>query len=1043
MDRSLSYGPSTPVPDDATAHHTLLAVAARTPDAPALGVGGRTVSYRELVARARAVQVLLQRQGVRPGTFVPVLARPGAAFTVAALGVLLAGAAYAAVDPRWPAERLGGVLGDLRAELVLDAAGVGAASYAVPGGARAGAGPSAVPVVRPTDGAVEPDALGAATPPGPATPSGPAGADEVPVPVEVGADSPACVFFTSGSTGRPKGVAIPHRAMIRTFLDCGYAEFGPDTVMPMVAAPYWDAGTLEVFGPLLNGGCAVEVPDGLLTPAALRRLIREDGVNTMFLTSSLVNLFLDEEPEAFTGIRLLMTGGERVSPAHAAKFLAAHPDARLVNGYGPVESMVFVSSHEVSAVDLDAADGIPVGTAIRNTVLAVADREGTLVPAGETGELLVGGDGLALGYVNRPEEDAKRFGTLELPGRGRVRTYRTGDLVRMTSEGRVSYIGRADRQFKVRGFRIEPGEVERVLGRVEGVKECFLIPLRTEGGTVTGTVCAYTAEAGHALPACELRHVSEGLLPSHLRPDRFVRLDALPLGPTGKADLRAVERLVRPAAERNPSVGDDGSPVLRAVRAILGVPALSEDDDLLAHGANSLQVLRIAARLSALLDVEFSARDVYRHSSVRGLERLARTRPGRTAPAAPADSGQLSPGERRFWIAERLAPGAPGHVAMSRVEISGRVDPERLHRALSAVVAAHPALRTTFPLHRGRPRRAESADATLPLLVRRSAAGWSGCAELTDELAAVVHDLEGGPLLAAGLLSESDDRHTLLIAAHHAVYDAHSERVLLTDLAAAWAGEALAPAPAPPAAPPASAARDRAFWQAELAGVEPLALPAPAPSMRALWTSPVDERPFPLPADTGVRLRAAALHHRTPALTLLVAAWWRALSAWTGQLDVTIGTVVAGRDPAYERTIGYLANGVPVRVSGHPGAEGTELVGLVGERLLRAFDHAALPTDEIAALAPRPKDGRMPLYQTVLALQRVGAPVRLGEAVLRPRPAPPLGPQAELVCELWEDGDELTGALHTPAGLLPPGTGALLTELFTSELHTLLTKDQT
>ncbi|MEU2245156.1 MULTISPECIES: non-ribosomal peptide synthetase [unclassified Streptomyces] len=1037
MDRSLSQGPGAPVSDDATVHRALLDVAARTPDAPALRVGDTILTYRQVVASAGAVRTELQRHGVRPGDHVPVLARPGGAFATAALGVLLAGAAYAAVDPDWPAERMSGVLDDLDARLVLDAAGIG----------RPDAVPAALPVVPlPTGPVGDDDSAGNAKPAGTHDPTEAAA---------VGADAPACVFFTSGSTGRPKGVAVPHRALVRTFLHGGYADLGPDTVMPMVAAPYWDAGALEVFGPLLNGGCAVEVPRGPLDPAALRRLVRERGVNTLWLTSSLLNLIVDEDPGAFTGLRHVMTGGERLSPAHVARFLAAHPSVRLTNGYGPVESMVFVSAHPVTPADPDAPDGIPVGTAIRDTLLAVVDTAGAPVPYGETGELLVGGGGLALGYLNRPEENARRFTVLDIPGRGPVRVYRTGDLVRMAPGGRLSYVGRADRQFKVRGFRVEPGEVERMLGRVAGVEECFLVPLHDAGGTVTGTVCAYTGATGHAPAPEELAEAARGLLAGHLRPDRFVRLDAVPLGPTGKADLRALEARVRllPTPATPATAAGDGSPALRAVRGILDAPALTPDEDLLALGAHSLQVLRIAARLSGLLDVELSALDVYRHTTIRALEELAANRPHRTARErgtsedqdASGDRGasehRLSPGEKRFWLAERLAPGAPGHVATSRIQVAGPVDTDRLEAALAAVAAAHPALRTTFPTDRGRPRRAVSPTPAPVPLVRRSADDTTETA-LTAELAAAVHDLAHGPLLAAGLLSHSAERHTLLLAVHHAVYDAHSEQVLLTDLATAWSGIAPAPAPAPPATGRATGpARD--FWRAELAGLEPLALPVPAPAMRALWAAPVTGRTIPLPAGTGPRLHAAAARHRTPALTLLLAAWWRALTTWTGRLDLVVGTVVADRDPAHERTVGYLANGIPVRIAGQPGTGGAELVDLVGERLLRALAHAAPPTDEIAALAPRPTGGRMPLYQTVLALQRVNAPVRLGDTVLRPRPAPPLGPQAELVCELWEDGEELTGALHTPEGLLPPATHALLTDLFASELDLLLTKDLT
>lgn len=1010
MDVSLSSGPVSPIPPAATAHGAVLAWAARTPDAPALRAGGRTTTYKQLAARAREVQRVLREQGVRPGGYVPVLARPGASFAVAALGVLLAGAAFAAVDPGWPAGRTAGVLEDLGAAFVLDAVGI---EWTGPG--------RAVPL--PTD-------------PCPAAPG-----------ANVGAESPACVFFTSGSTGRPKGVIVPHRALIRTMVDGGYADFGPRTVMPMLAAPYWDAGALEVFGPLLNGGCAVEAPQPLLTPSELRRLVREDGVNTLWLTSSLANLLLDEDPGAFAGVRHLLTGGERVSAPHLGTFLQTHPGARLTNGYGPVESTVFVATRDVVPADLSEPDGVPVGFPVRNTLLAVVGEDGAPVPPGRVGEVWVGGDGLALGYLNRPEEDARRFGVLDVPGLGPARVYRTGDLGRMDGSGRLSYVGRADRQFKLRGYRIEPGEVERAVAALDGVKECFLLADRTSEGTVTATVCAFTVEPGAAVTDRQVCEHSAAVLAAHLRPERFVRLDAVPLGPTGKADLRALERLLlgpERADEGHAAhmSGPGGPPALRAVREVLGRPALTAGEDFLAGGANSLQVLRIAARLSRLLGTEISARDVYRHGTVDALTRAADGRPRRSAAPTAADAPDvLSPGEKRFWIAERLAPGAPGHVAVSRVDISGAVDADRLETALAAVAAAHPALRTTFPQERGRPRRAVAAVPALPPLVRRDGHDVDG---LAVELAGRVHDLTHGPLLAAGLLSSGEGRHTLVIAVHHMLYDGHSERVLLADLAAAWSGKVPAAAPAAPTGPAPDADRHRSFWQAELAGLEPLYLPgARTVTMRGLWTSTLAGHRLVLAPGAGARLRDAAARLRRPALALLLAAWWRTLSVFSGRLDLGIGVVVANRDAAHERTLGYLANSLPVRLAAEPGTTGADLVGLAGERLLDVFEHAALPTDEIAGLVPRPADGRSPLFQNLLVYQRVNPPVRLGDALLRPRPAPPLGPQAELVCELWEDGDDLVGGLQTPEGLLPATSLGTLADLLVSELTLLLTKDLT
>ncbi|MFH8802244.1 amino acid adenylation domain-containing protein [Streptomyces sp. NPDC017936] len=1033
---SVAVGPGRPVPAGATAHEAVLRQAARSPRATALrGPGGARLTYAELVERARAVRDLLVEAGVTPRTLVPVPATAGAEFVVAALGTLLAGAAYAAVDPAWPEERLRGVVEDLGARVALDATGH-------PGAPLAGRLPASVRILRLPAPGVRPvrsaDGDRAGT----------------------GADDPACVFFTSGSTGRPKGVVLPHRAFVRTFVDGGYAGFGPGTVMPLLAAPYWDAGALETFGPLMNGGACVVPDEPLITPDGLRALVGEHGVNTLWLTSSLVNLVVDEDPDAFAGVRHLMCGGERLSPAHIAVLLERHPGLRVTNGYGPVESMVFVSTHDVRAADTADPAGIPVGRPVRGTVLAVLDPATRRpVDRGTEGELWVAGDGLALGYLDRPEEDARRFARVQLPGTGTARAYATGDRVRMDDEGRLSYVGRADRQFKIRGHRVEPGEVERRVAALPGVRHAFLVPLRDAHATVTGTVCAYASEDGTPLPEDTLRRAAAAALPAYLRPERFLHLHPVPLGPTGKADLRAVEAWVEErTADAEPSAGHDdppATPALREVRAVLDRPALGAGTDLLTAGAGSLHVLRIAARLSRLLGARLSARDVYDHPTVSALEALATRRraartpdPGADAPADPP-SDELSPGERRFWLASRLAPGAPGHIAVSRISLTGGLDTGRLRHALTAVAAAHPALRTAFPRRDGRPRRTVAAVPAPPPLLTAAAPApdWDRTpvpapaeSALTRELTALVQDLDTGPLLAAGVLTAGPDRHLLLLAVHHIVYDGRSEEVLVADLAAAYDGRAPAPAPAPPAGGERPGAEEaRAFWRGRLDGLTAPGWPGGAVlAMRELWTRPLVAHHLDLGARTTSALRASAARARHPVLVPLLAAWWRALAKVTGQGDLAIGTIVEDRAPAHERTVGYFANGLPVRVAADPALPAPELLALVRERLLEVLAHTALGTDEVAALAPRPPAGRAPLYQNLLVLQRVAAPAGAGALRLTPLPAPALGPQAELCCELWDDGHTFTGALTAPEGLLDPASLAETAALFTTGLTDLL-----
>lgn len=488
------------------------------------------------------------------------------------------------------------------------------------------------------------------------------------------------------------------------------------------------------------------------------------------------------------------------------------------------------------------------------------------------------------------------------------------------------------------------------------------------------------------------------------------------------------------------------STVLREVRAILGEPGLTPGTDLLLGGASSLHMLRIAARLGRLLGVRLSVREVYENPTVRALEALAARAPAQqAAPAPTAPPSELSPGERRFWLAGRLVPDAPGHVAISRIEITGALDPERLARALAAVVDAHPALRTTFPRRAGRPRRSvsEPGVAAPPLVL---AQGRVDEGELTRELVARVQDLEGGPLFAAGLLGGCGgggrgrgvgaEAHLLLVAVHHIVYDGRSEEVLVGDLAAAYEGRAVDPAPAPPSGGAPLDGAEQAYWRTELAGLPAARWPAGGRDvqMRELWTRPLVSRHVGLSAEQTDGLREFAARARYPVLVPLLAAWWRALAKVTGQDDLAIGTIVDTRDAAHERTVGYLANGLPVRIAADPALDPGELLRLVGDRLLDVLAHSAPGTDELAALAPRPAGGRTPLYQNLLVLQRVARPAEGGGARFVPLAAPALGPQAELCCELWDDGTAFTGAVHAPEGLFDPAALAEITALFRAEL---------
>ncbi|MGW8358872.1 amino acid adenylation domain-containing protein [Streptomyces wedmorensis] len=416
------------------------------PDAIALVSGTERVSYRRLDDVADAYARELVDLGVAPGHVVPVVLPRSHSLVAVLLAILKCGAAYAALDHRWPAERIAMVTGTLDTPVVItETPGPGCWS----------------PGTRRPDEATR---LGGS-----------------PVETAVPHTAPAAVFFTSGTTGTPKGVVSPHQATTRLFVRDGFADFGPGRVMPQAAPASWDAFSLELWGMLTTGGTSVIVESDYFFPNDLQELIKDEGVDTLWLTSSLFNLFVDENVGCFSGLAQVLTGGERLSAAHARAFLATHPGMTLINGYGPVESCVFVTTHTVSREDCDHPDGVPVGRPVPSTTVHILDGITPLQP-GSAGEICVAGTGLADGYLNNDRATAVGFVTVDIAGKP-SRLYRTGDRGVLGEDGLLHFLGRADRQVKIAGHRIEPAEVEAVARSLPGVGDCAVIPVpKPDGG---------------------------------------------------------------------------------------------------------------------------------------------------------------------------------------------------------------------------------------------------------------------------------------------------------------------------------------------------------------------------------------------------------------------------------------------------------------------------------------------------------------------------------------------------------------------------------
>ncbi|HYX25229.1 MAG TPA: amino acid adenylation domain-containing protein, partial [Thermoanaerobaculia bacterium] len=546
-------------PREATIHGLFAAQAARTPDAVAVVLEDEALTYAELAARAGRIASRLLRLGVAPETRIAVMGERSLDLVAALLGILQAGCAYLPLDPENPPERQALLLADAGAVLL------------------------------PQEGEGE----GGAVPPPPVSP-----------------DQLAYVTYTSGSTGTPKGVAVTHRNVVRLVRGSGFAAMGPEETFLQLAPLAFDASTLEVWAPLLNGGRLVLFPGRRASLDEIGEAIARHGVTTLWLTAGLFHQIVDERPAALRPLRQLLAGGDVLSPAHVRRALETLPGLTLINGYGPTENTTFTACHVLTAGDSPTWT-VPLGRPIGGTRVHVLDAGLRPVPEGVWGELCAGGDGIARGYLGRPELTAERFVPDPLAPEPGDRLYRTGDLARWRG-GVLEFLGRRDGQVKVRGHRVELGEVEAALAGHPAVREAVVL-LREDR-----LVAWVTAAAAKPDPA-ELRRHLAIRLPDPMIPSAFVVLDRFPLTPNGKLDRRAL-----PAPERaETGYAPPETPVEELLTAtcaeVLGRERVGVRDNFFDLGGHSLLATQLVARLRERHGLDVPLQMVFDAADLRDL----------------------------------------------------------------------------------------------------------------------------------------------------------------------------------------------------------------------------------------------------------------------------------------------------------------------------------------------------------------------------------------------------------------------------------------
>ena len=952
------------------------AQAGATPDEVAVVFDDRSLTYSELNARANQVACYLQRRGVRPETPVGVCLGRSAEMIIALLGVLKAGGAYVPIDPGYPAERVAFMLEDSRVRVLLTETRL----------------LGTLPALQ-----VEMVCLDDWTQFAGESSSNPASA--------VTPENLAYVIYTSGSTGRPKGVEVSHRTVVHLFAATrDKLGFRTGDIWTVVHSSAFDFSVWEIWGCLLQGGRLVIVPlEVMQSPADLFELLCRESVTVLNQTPSALRQLLEarrqKTREQDWSVRLIVCGGDALDHELAAELVQL--DIPVWNFYGPTENTVWTTCTLLEGAEHTAAASLQsIGRPIADMQVYLLNDYSQPVPIGIPGELFIGGNGLARGYLNQPELTAEKFVpdsfSLE-PGR---RLYRTGDLARYRSDGKIEFLGRLDHQVKLRGFRVELGEIETVLSQHPNVEQA-VVTIREDRPGDKRLVAYITAEVG--MPSeNEVRKFLRQSLPDYMVPAAFVLLDAMPLTTNKKVDRQALpppdysgSGVVNPFAEPQDPVED----LLANIWArILGLENIGVHDNFFERGGHSLLATQVISRIREAFHVDLPLRALFESPTIASLaeklEAVIQAHEGLQAPPlVPVGRDRklpLSFAQQRLWFLDQLEPGNSFYNISRAVQLRGSLNLVALSAALNEIVSRHESLRTLFGTD-GDPFQSIAAPQTGSLrLIDLTAVSETERQTEAKKVAAEEirkpFDLSRDPLLRAGLIRFDSDDHLLVLTLHHIAADGWSLAVLfreLTVLYEAFANEKRSPLSPLPIQYADFAIWQRewlqgevldrllAYWKTQLAGAQ-LVLELPADKPRPVVQSfrGAHQR-LVIPADLNNNLKQLSRNEGVSLFMTCLAAFQLLLWRYTGHEDFIVGTDVANRNRVEtEGLIGFFTNLLPLRtrISGNPAF--TELLRRVRETTLEAYAHEDLPFDKLVEALRPPRDAsRNPIVQVLLVMQ--------------------------------------------------------------------------
>lgn len=973
-------------PAEKTIHGWFAESAQRWPDRTAVQSDEGSLTYGELNDRAERMAAALRDKGVSVETIVPIAAQRSLSMMIAIMAVLKAGGAYLPIDPEHPPDRIRGILEDSGARLLL-------------------AGAKWIHTLPAFQGeSLNLDALADA-----AATELPISEEETSLSPQAGPEHLAYVIYTSGSTGKPKGVMVEHRAVINrlNWMQTAYPLNERDVIMQKTPITF-DVSVWELFWWSFAGASLYLLePGGEKEPSVMLRTIEEQAVTMMHFVPSMLGVFLPYAADSsrrskLCSLRYVFTSGEALKPAHVSSFYNLMErdggESLLINLYGPTEATVDVSYYDCQD---DQAGMIPIGKPIHNMRLYIVDEQMRPQPIGVSGELCIAGVGLARGYHNRPDITEQSF--IPNPFAAGEKLYRTGDRARWQPDGNIEYLGRFDHQIKLRGLRIECGEIEYVLLKQAGVLDAVVTMVRDHAGDPA--ICAYLVTAnGEAPEEASLRAALKELLPEYMIPSYVVAMEAFPLSPSGKTDR---SNLPQPQFAEPTAFGEAlATPTEQQLdelwREVLGLVSSESGDRAMigreAHffqlGGHSLRAAQLAGLIEQHFGVAIVMKDVFNAPVLREMAaRIDNAIPKQAAVIMRAENRPFYPlslAQNRLFVLQQLYPDSTAYNLPLALNLTGKLDQGRLREAILGLIDRHEPLRTSFDWADGKPVQRVHEQVSFELTVH----ALMNVEDLNSFARSVVRpfDLRKAPLIRAFLATDGGNRHTLLLDIHHIVTDGVSMNVMARDFeqlyrggslqtlsihykdAAVWQQEWMA-----------SKAREQQeqYWTFLLAGKLPV-LQLPTDYSRPPEQSFEGAKlVLSVPAELSERIGAAAEQWGVTPFHIWFAAYHTLLHLMTGQDDLIVGAPIAGRfHPATESLIGMFVNTLPIRSRPAGELSFKAFTDQLKETTLEAMDNGLLPFEHMVTMLDVRRDlSRNPLFDTMFVMQHMEAGHAVADAL--------------------------------------------------------------